>query len=83
LSSEFVHLHVHTEYSMLDGAAKLKDVFAQCNEVGAPAVAITDHGHVNGVYDFFTQAQAAGVKPIPGIEAYLAPASRFVKERVR
>ncbi len=82
-SGEFVHLHVHTEYSMLDGAAKLGDVFAQCDGAGMPAVAITDHGHVNGIYDFFTQARAAGVKPIPGIEAYLAPASRFVKERVR
>ncbi|MGH3627919.1 MAG: PHP domain-containing protein, partial [Sciscionella sp.] len=68
---------------MLDGAAKLKDMFAQCGNLDMPAVAITDHGHVNGVYDFYTQAVAAGIKPIPGIEAYLAPVSRFVKERVR
>ncbi|WP_031470935.1 DNA polymerase III subunit alpha [Sciscionella sediminilitoris] len=83
MSDSFVHLHVHTEYSMLDGAAKLKDLFSRCNDLGMDSVAITDHGHVNGIYDFFQQARKAGVKPIPGIEAYVAPASRFLKERVR
>ncbi|WP_037254919.1 DNA polymerase III subunit alpha [Kibdelosporangium aridum] len=82
-ADSFTHLHVHTEYSMLDGAAKLKDMFAQCEALGMSAVAITDHGHMNGVYDFFKQATAAGIKPILGIEAYLAPGSRHVKDRVR
>ncbi|MCP2256985.1 DNA polymerase-3 subunit alpha [Streptoalloteichus tenebrarius] len=79
----FVHLHVHTEYSMLDGAAKLKDMFAECERLGMPAAAITDHGNMYGAYDFFKQATAAGIKPVIGIEAYMAPDSRFNKERVR
>jgi DNA polymerase-3 subunit alpha len=65
----FVHLHVHTEYSMLDGAARLKDLFAQCEQTGMPAVAMTDHGNVYGAYDFWAKATAAGIKPIIGIEA--------------
>ena len=71
----FVHLHVHTEYSMLDGAARLKDMFTACQQAGMPAVAITDHGNVYGAYDFWSKATAAGVKPIIGIEAYVAPAA--------
>ncbi|GAA4427072.1 DNA polymerase III subunit alpha [Actinokineospora soli] len=82
-AESFAHLHVHTEYSMLDGAAKLKDMFAECERLGMSAVAITDHGHTNGIYDFYKQATAAGIKPILGIEAYLAPGSRFNKDRVR
>ncbi|HVK23285.1 MAG TPA: DNA polymerase III subunit alpha [Actinokineospora sp.] len=82
-AESFAHLHVHTEYSMLDGAAKLKDMFAECERLGMTSVAITDHGHTNGIYDFFRQAKGAGIKPILGIEAYLAPASRFNKDRVR
>ncbi|HEY8371722.1 MAG TPA: DNA polymerase III subunit alpha [Pseudonocardiaceae bacterium] len=78
----FVHLHVHTEYSMLDGAAKLKDMFGEVTRLGMPAVAVTDHGHMHGAYDFWKHAKDAGVKPILGIEAYVAPGSRFVKERV-
>ncbi len=73
MSDSFVHLHVHTEYSMLDGAAKLKDMFAEAQRLEMPAVAITDHGNLHGAYDFFTKAQAAGVKPIIGLEAYVAP----------
>ncbi|RZS34848.1 DNA polymerase-3 subunit alpha [Herbihabitans rhizosphaerae] len=83
MADSFAHLHVHTEYSMLDGAAKLKDMFAECERLGMSAVAITDHGHTNGIYDFYKQATAAGIKPILGVEAYLAPASRFSKDRVR
>ncbi|MGH3714002.1 MAG: DNA polymerase III subunit alpha [Micromonosporaceae bacterium] len=79
----FVHLHVHTEYSMLDGAARLKDLFAECSRMGMPALAMTDHGNLFGAYDFYQQATAAGVKPIIGIEAYQAPGSRFGRERVR
>ncbi|MGW4112268.1 DNA polymerase III subunit alpha [Actinosynnema sp. NPDC004786] len=82
MSDSFVHLHVHTEYSMLDGAAKLKDMFAECERMGMPAAAITDHGNMYGAYDFYKQATAAGIKPVIGIEAYMAPDSRFNKKRV-
>jgi DNA polymerase III subunit alpha len=80
--SDFVHLHVHTEYSMLDGAAKLKPLFAEVAALGMPAVAMTDHGNLYGAFDFFTQAKATGIKPIIGIEAYVAPASRYHKKPV-
>lgn len=72
----FTHLHVHTQYSLLDGAARLKDMFSACNEMNMSHIAITDHGNLHGSYDFFHQAQAAGVTPVMGIEAYLAPESR-------
>src|ERR1700752_4688473 len=57
--SSFAHLHVHTEYSMLDGAARLNELFAECERAGMTAVAITDHGNLYGAYDFWTKAQAA------------------------
>jgi DNA polymerase III subunit alpha len=79
----FAHLHVHTEYSMLDGAARLKDLFAECERGGMSAIAITDHGNVYGAYDFWTKARAAGIKPIIGIEAYVAPEHRGHKQPVR
>ncbi|MGO9077705.1 MAG: DNA polymerase III subunit alpha [Streptosporangiaceae bacterium] len=79
----FVHLHVHTEYSMLDGAARLADLFAACEQAGMPAIAMTDHGNVYGAYDFYRKAQAAGIKPIIGIEAYVAPEHRGHKQPVR
>jgi DNA polymerase III subunit alpha len=79
----FAHLHVHTEYSMLDGAARLKDLFAQCQQTGMSAVAITDHGNLYGAYDFWKKATDAGVKPIIGIEAYLAPEHRRHRQPVR
>jgi DNA polymerase-3 subunit alpha len=80
----FVHLHVHTEYSMLDGAARLDDMFARTAELGMDAIAMTDHGNVFGAYDFYAKARAAGVKPIIGMEAYLTPnTSRFERKRVR
>jgi DNA polymerase III subunit alpha len=79
----FVHLHVHTEYSMLDGAARLTDLFAECERTGMPAIAITDHGNVYGAYDFWAKAQAAGVKPIIGTEAYISPEHRGHKQPVR
>ncbi len=79
----FAHLHVHTEYSMLDGAARLGALTERAAELGMPAVAMTDHGNVFGAYEFYTKAKAAGVKPIIGIEAYLAPnISRFEKRGV-
>ncbi|MFI7597754.1 DNA polymerase III subunit alpha [Actinoplanes sp. NPDC049681] len=83
MSDSFVHLHVHTEYSMLDGAARLKDLFAEADRLGMPAVAITDHGNMHGAYDFYTQATAAGITPVIGIEAYVAPESRLHKARVK
>src|SRR5919206_4723135 len=79
----FVHLHVHTEYSMLDGAARLKELLAEAGRLGMPAVAITDHGNMHGAYDFYKQATAAGVTPVIGIEAYVAPESRLHKARVK
>src|SRR6476659_4010333 len=82
--SDFVHLHVHTEYSMLDGAARLDDLFARTAELGMTSIAMTDHGNVFGAYDFYAKATAAGIKPIIGMEAYLTPdTSRFEKKRVR
>ena len=60
--SSFAHLHVHTEYSMLDGAARLNELFAECERAGMTAVAITDHGNLYGAYDFWTKAQAAGAQ---------------------
>ncbi|GGQ51827.1 DNA polymerase III subunit alpha [Couchioplanes azureus] len=83
MSDSFVHLHVHTEYSMLDGAARLKDLFTEANRLGMPAVAITDHGNMHGAYDFYQQATAAGITPVIGIEAYVAPESRLHKARVK
>src|SRR5579859_2258195 len=79
----FAHLHVHTEYSMLDGAARLDDLFAECERTGMPAIAITDHGNVYGAYDFYTKARKAGIKPIIGTEAYVAPEHRGDKQPVR
>ena len=79
-----MHLHVHTEYSMLDGAARLTDLFAETAGMGMPALAMTDHGNVFGAYDFVTKARAAGIKPIVGMEAYVTPGtSRFDRSRVR
>ncbi|WP_433532524.1 DNA polymerase III subunit alpha [Micromonospora sp. CA-263727] len=83
MGDSFAHLHVHTEYSMLDGAARLKDLFAEVKRQGMPAVAMTDHGNMHGANDFYKQAMAAGVTPILGIEAYVAPESRYHKQRVR
>ncbi len=73
----FVHLHVHTEFSMLDGAARVGDLVQAAADDGQPALAITDHGVLYGVTDFYKAARRAGVKPIIGMEAYLTPGSRF------
>ena len=82
-SDSFVHLHVHTEYSMLDGAARLEALAQRTAELGMPAVAMTDHGNVFGAYEFYKKAKAAGVKPIIGMEAYAAPnISRFERKGV-
>jgi DNA polymerase-3 subunit alpha len=78
----FVHLHVHTEYSMLDGAAKLGPMFAEVDRLTMPALGMTDHGNMYGAYDFYQQASAAGIKPIIGVEAYVAPESRHHKKPI-
>src|SRR3954463_5934787 len=80
----FVHLHVHTEYSMLDGAARLDDLFARTAELGMDAIAMTDHGNVFGAFEFWSKAKEHGIKPIIGMEAYATPGtSRFERRRVR
>lgn len=82
--SDFVHLHVHTEYSMLDGAARLGDLFAEVERQGQTAIATTDHGYLFGAFDFWSKGTAAGIKPIIGVEAYVTPGtSRFDQTRVR
>jgi DNA polymerase III subunit alpha len=82
-SDSFAHLHVHTEYSMLDGAARVADLVAEVARQEMPAIAMTDHGNVFGAFDFYKQATNVGVKPIIGIEAYVAPESRHEKKRVQ
>ncbi|MGB4325006.1 MAG: DNA polymerase III subunit alpha [Candidatus Nanopelagicales bacterium] len=72
----FAHLHVHTEYSMLDGASRLDDLFAEANKQGMSSIAMTDHGNLFGAYDFWKKGTAAGVKPIIGLEGYYAPQGR-------
>jgi DNA polymerase-3 subunit alpha len=73
----FVHLHLHTQYSLLDGAIRLGDLFETAKEQGVPAIACTDHGNMFGAIDFYTQAINAGIKPILGSEVYFTPGSRF------
>ncbi len=83
-SDSFVHLHVHTEYSMLDGASLLDGLFSRTSELGMPAIAMTDHGNLHGAYDFYSKARKHGVKPIIGIEAYITPGTqRGERRRVR
>jgi DNA polymerase-3 subunit alpha len=77
VSASFTHLHQHTEFSMLDGAARVPDVIARAAADGQPAIGITDHGNMYGVLDFYRAARQAGIKPIIGIEAYQAAESRF------
>ena len=76
----FAHLHVHTEYSLLDGSNKINECVARVKELGMDSVAITDHGVMFGVIDFYRAAKAAGIKPVLGCEVYVAPGSRFDKE---
>ncbi|MBT2230755.1 DNA polymerase III subunit alpha [Nonomuraea sp. NEAU-A123] len=82
MSESFVHLHVHTEYSMLDGAAKMKPLFKEAERLQMPAIAMSDHGNMFGAYEFQKVAKGSPVKPIVGIEAYVAPENRFVKKPV-
>ncbi|MCR5215318.1 MAG: DNA polymerase III subunit alpha [Lachnospiraceae bacterium] len=75
----FTHLHVHTQYSLLDGACKIPELIARCKELGMDSIAITDHGVMYGAMEFYKAAKAAGIKPILGCEVYVAPGSRFDK----
>ena len=79
----FTHLHVHTEYSLLDGSSKIKELIARVKELGMDSIAITDHGVMYGVIDFYRAAKEAGIKPIIGCEIYVAPGSRFDRESVK
>ncbi len=81
-NNQFVHLHVHTEYSLLDGASRIHQLIDRAKELNMPAIAITDHGSMYGVIDFYKAAKAKGVKPIIGCEVYVAPKSRFDKMAV-
>ena len=76
----FTHLHVHTEFSLLDGSSKIKEIVAKAKDIGMDSLAITDHGVMYGVIDFYRAAKDAGIKPILGCEVYVAPGSRFDKE---
>jgi DNA polymerase III subunit alpha len=80
--NDFVHLHVHSEYSLLDGAARLKRLVERAVGLGFPAIALTDHGNLFGAIDFYELARAAGIKPILGCELYIAPGSRFERAPV-
>lgn len=80
---EFTHLHVHTEYSLLDGASKIKELVSKTKELGMDSIAITDHGVMYGVIDFYRACREIGIKPIIGCEIYVAPGSRFDREAGR
>ena len=77
---EFVHLHLHTEYSLLDGATRISRIADKALSLGHTAVAITDHGVMYGVVEFYNSLKKKGVKPIIGCEVYVAPRGRFLKE---
>ena len=73
----FTHLHTHTEYSLLDGLSTIPDLVARAKALGQDALAITDHGNLHGALQFYEEARANGIKPIIGLEGYVAPGSRF------
>lgn len=79
----FTHLHVHTEYSLLDGSSKISELLPRAKELGMDSLAITDHGVMYGVIDFYKKAKEVGIKPILGCEIYVAPGSRFDREQSR
>ncbi|MBQ7788180.1 MAG: DNA polymerase III subunit alpha [Clostridia bacterium] len=80
--SNFVHLHLHSEYSLLDGACRIKDIPKMAKELGQSAVALTDHGNMFGAVEFYKACKSEGIKPIIGCEVYLSPQSRFEKSRI-
>ena len=77
----FVHLHLHSQYSLLDGAIPFDRLLSRCSEMNMDSVAVTDHGNMFGAIEFYTKAKKAEIKPIVGIEAYIAPGSRFEKSK--
>ena len=81
MSAGFVHLHVHTQYSLLDGAIRIPDLLEKCQEYGMDSVAITDHGAMYGALDFYVKAKKAGIKPIIGCEFYMTPGKRTDREK--
>ena len=83
MNGSFVHLHVHTEYSLLDGFCKIKGLVNKCKKTGMTAAAITDHGNMFGIIDFYSECNKNGIKPIIGCEMYVAPKSRFDKNAKR
>src|SRR5687767_9500694 len=83
MTSSFVHLHAHSEYSMLDGASRIGDMFAAAAAAGMPACAITDHGVMYGARDFYRSGSSSGVKPILGMEGYLFGGDRRLKPNQR
>ena len=80
IKSDFVNLHVHSEYSLLDGACRIKKLVQRVKELGQTAVAVTDHGNMFGAIEFYTEAKKEGIKPIIGCEVYVAQRTRFDKE---
>ena len=78
-NKSFVHLHVHTEYSLLDGLCKISELVQRAKEMGMPALALTDHGVMHGTIPFYTECKKQGIKPIIGCEIYMARKSRFEK----
>src|SRR5580704_16089125 len=82
MSKDFTHLHLHTQYSFLDGAIRIKDLIKRVAELGMKQVAVTDHGNMFGALDFYKQAKASGIKPIMGIEAYVTGSADY-RDKVR
>src|SRR6266540_2146378 len=80
MHQNFVHLHLHSQYSLLDGAIRLDDLLRKVKEHGMPAVALTDHGAMFGAIEFYQKCKDKGIRPVIGCEVYIAPGSRFVKE---
>ena len=81
--SNFVHLHVHTQYSVLDGFSEITKLLQKAKDLGMPSIAITDHGNMYGAVNFYNAAKKIGIKPIIGMEAYVADGSRFEKDKGR
>ena len=77
----FVHLHLHSQYSLLDGAIPISKLIKKCKALDMSSVAVTDHGNMFGALEFYTKAKAAGIKPIVGCEVYIAPDSRFNRQK--